>query len=214
MSLEESLAKLREASSGKIPEEIRMKMGAATKAIKESGIMDGVIKVGDKLPSFNLPNSKGVMVSSDDLLAKGNLVVTIYRGHWWPYCNAELYALRDIVDGLNENNTTMVAISPQNQDKNDELVEKHKLNFDLLRDEGNGYCNELGIVMTVAQEIQDIYGGFGIDLPTSNGESSWTLPMPTRLVVSQDGIVRAADIDANHTTRPEPQKTLDDVKAL
>jgi hypothetical protein len=42
-----------------------MKMGAATKAIKESGIMDGVIKVGDKLPSFNLPNSKGVMVSSD-----------------------------------------------------------------------------------------------------------------------------------------------------
>jgi peroxiredoxin len=122
--------------------------------------------------------------------------------------------LRDIVDGLNENNTTMVAISPQNQDKNDELVEKHKLNFDLLRDEGNGYCNELGIVMTVAQEIQDIYGGFGIDLPTSNGESSWTLPMPTRLVVSQDGIVRAADIDANHTARPEPQKTLDDVEAL
>jgi hypothetical protein len=82
LSLEESLAKLREASAGKIPEEIRMKMGAATKAIKESGIMDGVIKVGDKLPSFNLPNSKGVMVSSDDLLAKGNLVVTIYRGHW------------------------------------------------------------------------------------------------------------------------------------
>jgi hypothetical protein len=82
MSLEESLAKLREASAGKIPEEIHMKMGAATKAIKESDIMDGVIKVGDKLPSFNLPNSKGVMVSSDDLLAKGNLVVTIYRGHW------------------------------------------------------------------------------------------------------------------------------------
>ena len=82
MSLEERLAKLREASAGKIPEEIRMKMGAATQALRESGIMDGIIKVGDTLPAFNLPNSKGEMVSSADLLAKGNLVVTIYRGHW------------------------------------------------------------------------------------------------------------------------------------
>lgn len=82
MSLEESLAKLREASAERIPEEIRVKMGAATRAIWDSGIMDGVIKVGDSLPGFNLPNSNGTMVSSNDLLAKGNLVVTIYRGHW------------------------------------------------------------------------------------------------------------------------------------
>ncbi len=122
--------------------------------------------------------------------------------------------MRDIVEDLNGLNTTMVAISPQNQAKNDELVEKHKLNFDLLRDEGNAYCKELGIVMEIAPEIKTIYGGFGIDLPTSNGEDSWTLPMPTRLVVSQDGIVRAADTDPNHTARPEPQKTVDDVKAL
>lgn len=82
MSLEESLAKLREASAAKIPEETRKIMGKAVQDIRESGIMDGIIKVGDKLPSFNLPNSKGEMISSDDLLAKGNLVVTIYRGHW------------------------------------------------------------------------------------------------------------------------------------
>jgi peroxiredoxin len=122
--------------------------------------------------------------------------------------------LRDIVEDLNGLNTTMVAISPQNQAKNDELVEKHKLNFDLVRDEGNAYCKEMGIVFKVADEIIDIYNGFGISLPDSNGEDSWSLPMPTRLVVSQDGIVRAADTDPNHTARPEPQKTIDDVKAL
>ena len=122
--------------------------------------------------------------------------------------------MRDIVDPLNELNATMVAISPQNQEKNKELVEKHKLNFDLLRDVGNAYSAELGLVFEVAPEIKEIYDGFGIDLPTSNGEDSWTLPMPTRLVVSQDGIVRATDIDPNHTARPEPQKTVEDVKAL
>ena len=122
--------------------------------------------------------------------------------------------MRDIVDQLTELNTTMVAISPQNQDKNKELVEKHKLNFDLLRDESNTYTASMGLVFKIAPEIIKIYDGFGINLPASNGEDSWALPIPTRLVVSQDGIVRAADIDPNHTVRPEPQKTVDDVKAL
>ena len=35
-----------------------------------------------------------------------------------------------------------------------------------------------------------------------------------RLVVDSGGIVRAADIDADYTRRPEPEKTLADVKAL
>ena len=38
--------------------------------------------------------------------------------------------------------------------------------------------------------------------------------MPARLVVDSGGIVRAADIDADYTRRPEPEKTLADVKAL
>ncbi len=82
MSLEESLAKLRAASADRIPEDIRKVMGQAVQNIRDSGIMDGVIKVGDALPAFTLPNTDGANVSSADLLAKGLLVVTIYRGHW------------------------------------------------------------------------------------------------------------------------------------
>ena len=47
--------------------------------------------------------------------------------------------------------------------------------------------------------------GFGIDLVATNGDDSWTLPMPTRLLVSPDGIMCAADFDPNYTARPEPQ---------
>ena len=82
MSLEQSLAKLREASAARLPEETRKVMGQAVQNIRESGIMDGVIKVGDTLPPFILPNQDGADVSSAALLAKGPLVVTIYRGHW------------------------------------------------------------------------------------------------------------------------------------
>jgi peroxiredoxin len=44
--------------------------------------MDGVIKVGDRLPDFALKNSHGQEVQSADLLVKGPLVLTVFRGSW------------------------------------------------------------------------------------------------------------------------------------
>ena len=82
MSLEEKLAQLREASAKRIPEETRAVMGRATQDLRESGIMDRVIKVGDPLPPFSLRNANGVDVSSAYVLAKGALVLTVFRGHW------------------------------------------------------------------------------------------------------------------------------------
>ncbi len=84
----------------------------------------------------------------------------------------------------------------------------------MLSDPGNAYAAELGVRYEVAPDLRAVYEGFGIDLAKSNGDPSWTLPMPTRLVVDRSGIVRATDIDPNHTQRPEPQKTVDDVRAL
>ena len=63
-------------------------------------------------------------------------------------------------------------------------------------------------------DLKAVYRGFGIDLPVRNGEPSWTLPMPGRFVVDRGGIVRAVDADPDYERRPEPQKTVDDVKAL
>ena len=84
----------------------------------------------------------------------------------------------------------------------------------MLSDPGNAYAAELGLRFEVAAEVKEIYGGFGIDLPKVNGDDSWTLPIPARLVVDSGGIVRAADIDVDYTRRPEPDKTVADVKAL
>ena len=65
-----------------MPEEVRATMGKATQDLRESGIMDNVIKVGDTLPAFSLKNTDGVDVSSAALLKEGNLVLTVFRGHW------------------------------------------------------------------------------------------------------------------------------------
>ncbi len=82
MSLEEKLAGIRAAGAKRIPEDKRAVMGRATQELRDSGIMDRVIKVGDALPAFSLANADGETVSSVDLLARGPLVVSVYRGHW------------------------------------------------------------------------------------------------------------------------------------
>jgi len=41
-----------------------------------------VLKVGGRAPDFALPDGDGRIVSSKDLLGRGPLVVTFYRGRW------------------------------------------------------------------------------------------------------------------------------------
>ena len=82
MTLAEKLTQKRETSAANFPAETREKFKRATNELRASGIMERALKVGDKMPEFNLPNTRGVMISSDDLLKNGNLVVTFYRGVW------------------------------------------------------------------------------------------------------------------------------------
>ena len=82
MALEDTLRGMREASAKRIPADKAAIMHGATEALRASGIMDRVIKVGDPLPSFALPNASGQEVRSADFLAKGPLVLTFFRGSW------------------------------------------------------------------------------------------------------------------------------------
>ncbi|HEV2300655.1 MAG TPA: hypothetical protein VGR91_03710 [Stellaceae bacterium] len=82
MSLEETLQGVREASAKRIPPDKAAIMHRATEELRRSGIMDRVIKVGRPLPAFALPNTSGQQVRSADLLAKGPLVLTFFRGAW------------------------------------------------------------------------------------------------------------------------------------
>ena len=82
MSLAEKLAAISASGAEKIPKDWQAVMARSMDELRASGIMRGVIKVGDKLPPFTLTNDDGGEVSSNALLAEGPLVVTLFRGHW------------------------------------------------------------------------------------------------------------------------------------
>jgi hypothetical protein len=57
-------------------------MEQATSDLIRSGIVEGAKKIGDQAPDFSLPDAGGELVRLADLLARGPVVVTFYRGTW------------------------------------------------------------------------------------------------------------------------------------
>jgi len=57
-------------------------MHRATEELRQSGLAERALKVGDLAPAFELDNQDGQLVRSVDLLAEGPLVITFFRGHW------------------------------------------------------------------------------------------------------------------------------------
>lgn len=82
MSLKEKLAATRAASAARLPPEQRAIMERATDNLRASGILSTVAAVGQLAPSFTAENYDGRTVSSSELLARGPLVVSFFRGAW------------------------------------------------------------------------------------------------------------------------------------
>lgn len=82
MSLQEKLDAYKAEFKKKTPPEKVAIMTRATEDLRRSGILERVLKAGDQAPDFVLPNWRGGKVDSAELLRKGPLVVTFYRGVW------------------------------------------------------------------------------------------------------------------------------------
>lgn len=80
--LKEKLQELIEKSAGKVPDAAKSVMSAATQAVADSIAGRKIPKIGDELSAFELPNSKGEVQNSSDLVKDGHVILTFFRGGW------------------------------------------------------------------------------------------------------------------------------------
>ena len=126
----------------------------------------------------------------------------------------ELEALKEVAADIVDLGAGLAVISPQLEKYNVELVKEKNITFPVLSDPGNRVAGSYGVVYQMSEELKAVYTGFGIILPEYNGDDSWTLPMPTRLVVDQAGFVRYVQSNIDHTVRPDPRDTVEFLKTL
>lgn len=206
----DEINKYKEGFKEKVPAELQEIMLKATDKLKEAELSKNALKVGDTAKDFALSNAVNNTVSLDELLKENDfVVVNFYRGLWCPYCNLELKALQTINEDLGKLNAKLVAISPQTPDASLSTKEKNELEFEVLSDTHNALAKDYGLTFSLAEELRPIYDSFGIDIPGSNDDDTFDLPLPATYVINKNKEIIYAFIDEDYTKRSEPQEILD-----
>ncbi len=209
MPLQDTLDALRRKFETELlPPEITEKMHRATAELAASGQAARVRKAGDRAPDFALPDAQGRTVNSAELLRDGPLVLTFYRGVWCPYCNEDLKAIEAWASEIRDRGASLAAVSPQTPANSRKSERDNGLSFPILSDHGGALAEAFGLRFALPDYLREVYLGFGNDLAKINAESSWTLPMPARYVIGQDGVIAYSEVNPDYTRRPDPSELI------
>jgi len=124
----------------------------------------------------------------------------------------ELEALQEVLPEIEKAGASLIAISPMLSKYAPQLVNKLGLTFPVLSDPGSKVIDTFNILFPLPDAMIEVYKGFGIDLERFNGEDSWQLPLPGRIIVARNGVVKNIELSTDHVDRPEPADTLEWLK--
>ncbi|MBE6189071.1 MAG: thioredoxin-dependent thiol peroxidase [Rikenellaceae bacterium] len=105
-----------------------------------------MLKVGDKMPHFEVVNQNGEVVTSEQLLGR-KTIIYFYPKDNTSGCTAEACSLRDNYAALTERGYNVVGVSKDSVASHRKFIDKYELPFTLLAD-------------TTTQMLQD-FGAWG-----------------------------------------------------
>jgi peroxiredoxin len=109
---------------------------------------------------------------------------------------------------------SLIVLSPQLPEFTKPGAVRHKLSFPILTDHDNKVGEAYGLAFRLPDALIEVYTKNGVDLPRHNGDDSWRLSIPARIVIGRDGVIASAEADPDYTHRPEPETTLDVLRKL
>ena len=177
--------------------------------LRDQGFEDRALGLGAKAPSFELKDHSGKTVSSAEILSTCRLVICFFRGRWCPFCVAQLEAMNLVLAQIRDAGAELVAISPQTMQQSFFMADQHQLRFPLLSDAANQVARQFGLVYRVPDSQQSIYRRAMTNLPFTNGDESWELPIPAVYLVDRGGTILFAAVNPEYKERPEPEEVLE-----
>lgn len=102
-----------------------------------------MLKEGDKVPAFSLPNEKGELVSNNSLLGK-KYILFFYPKDDSPGCTKEACSLRDNFKVFKSNGFEIYGVSPDKEKKHQKFIDKYEFQFSLLADTEREMINAFG----------------------------------------------------------------------
>lgn len=126
----------------------------------------------------------------------------------------ELEALQGIYSSVKELGAEIVVLTPQLERYTRNLHKKLNLTFDILTDLHFKVAEQFRLVFTLPDYLRELYKSFGSTLDRFHDEQEYRLPVPARYVIDSQGIIRAADVNADYMIRTDPSETLKVLRTL
>ena len=191
-----------------VPREAQAIHAQAVAELKGRLLASNILPVGATAPAFDLSDHDGKTVSSSDLLARGKIVLCFIRGRWCPFCVTQMEAMNLVLPQLEQAGATLVGVSPQTVKQSFFMHDQHQLRFPLLSDASNKIARKFGLTYRVPGLQEALYRRAFVNLPFTNGDESWELPIPATYIIGGNGTVLSASANEDYTERPEPADIL------
>lgn len=103
-----------------------------------------MLAVGDRAPSFTLPDQDGRQVSLDDFRGR-TVVIYFYPKDDTPGCTTEACEIRDSWAALQASGAVVLGVSPDSPERHVAFRDKYGLPFTLLADEDHAMAERYGV---------------------------------------------------------------------
>ncbi|AKF06809.1 peroxiredoxin [Sandaracinus amylolyticus] len=105
-----------------------------------------MLEIGQQAPAFSGRDQNGQDVRSEDLLAKGPVVLYFYPKDFTPGCTREACMFRDAFEDLQGHGATIVGVSADSGESHKRFAERYQLPFSLLSDPDRKLARDYAIV--------------------------------------------------------------------
>ena len=212
MSLEDELSQIRAAAMDDAP--LQAAYQDLLRRLDQAETGERALKPGDAIPAFLLPDAEGRLVASDDLLARGPLVINFFRGNWCPYCRQTLKALEAALPEIEAAGGQLVALTPDTGHHLADTKRVQRLSYEILSDVDGTVGLQFGVLFRAPAAYREVLASYGIDLAERHGNDGGFIPLPATYVVDRAGIVRYAFVDIDFTRRAEPAAVVAALKQV
>ncbi len=103
-----------------------------------------MLKPGDNLPTFELPNQSGELISSKSWRGKP-VVIFFYPKDNTPVCTIEACSFRDELENFHAMDAQIIGISSDSVMSHEEFARKHRLSYSLLSDPEREVAKKFGM---------------------------------------------------------------------
>ena len=140
---------------------------------------NSLLKPGERVPHFNLPDQRGEMVDITNLIGKKNLVIYFYPKDFTSGCTLEACRFRDEYETFKEHDAEVIGINSEDSSRHQSFAKSYDLNFILLSDKD--------------RKVEKLFGVKRIFLGLLTGRVSF--------VVDKQGIVRHVFTSRSQATK-------------